>query len=582
MKGQRNNYVGTVINGKVLASRADAPFITFGRRVPLRHNRWRYVDEVGLVFWSTESSPEERLAVENYLREKGIKVEGHRETYKENYFIEKSDFKKIVKDSIREAFYTPKTVINEVDSQQIRAEKIKDIKNYLKGSLKPIVSETSSDRKFTVVILKNSRIIYIKNNDSTHPVPADYFIGQWTEDYKKFGVTELVWDRLSPEDKASIEVKRQVKQIVKEKYYDLYARFYKGEEYVKWWKEGGYKTALAGHANDYWNKHHPKRFFMKESIPTWRWDTEFPPLRMVINAEEYLVLITKNDAPGGKEYKLDFFKRDKHTGEIRATLSKSWELDKSEAENILKTKRLPDRFSQSYKGTPPPTIIPEQLNEARFSSIQLAVEYYGQIFPAVMLKNKRPRKKKLYRLTFFTQGRNRLVRMGYFDLTEKEANDVLANEKLPDAIEAEHSGNIKVITLGPDVGKMRENLLVEGLFGIRMKVRYAGREYDALISKNTTPHRRRPFVFTSFYRKENEVVPFEQKSLSTEDIQFMLKNYKFSYNATKRFREWGAPEIVSINGKDVSNFGFTFNEELLFLENSVRELELYLENKLPA
>jgi hypothetical protein len=221
------------------------------------------------------------------------------------------------------------------------------------------------------------------------------------------------------------------------------------------------------------------------------------------------------------------------------------------------------------------------LNEALFGGLKLAVEYYGEILPAALIKRK-GFKVKPYTLVFFSREGEKIIKRGSFNLTKEEATALVKDEILPLEIQMKHGENFKVIMLSSPHNRLPENLLTEGLFGIRMKVRYSGRLYNALISKNITPGKR-PFVFTSFYSKENEFVPFEQKDLSAADIQFMLKNYKFSSDAARRFKEWGVPEIISINGKDVSAHGFTFEhilgEELLFLENSARELELYIENK---
>ena len=106
-----------------------------------------------------------------------------------------------------------------------------------------------------------------------------------------------------------------------------------------------------------------------------------------------------------------------------------------------------------------------------------------------------------------------------------------------------------------------------------------GELYFAIFSKNNTPNKR-PYKIT-FFKMDKETrklvpSPAEPWDIDWEEMEYMLKSGKmpdrFNQNFTKYHIE--PPELIF-----KENVTQPSNEVLLFLENSARELELYIDNK---
>jgi len=95
--------------------------------------------------------------------------------------------------------------------------------------------------------------------------------------------------------------------------------------------------------------------------------------------------------------------------------------------------------------------------------------------------------------------------------------------------------------------------LIEDLYGTKMKIVWASDEYDALISKNTRIGEK-PFRFTwFFYDEEGYKKPFEDHiDLSQNDVDYILHTNTFPEKVKEKFGDWGVPEIISVNGMEVS------------------------------
>ena len=210
---------------------------------------------------------------------------------------------------------------------------------------------------------------------------------------------------------------------------------------------------------------------------------------------------------------------------------------------------------------------------------QFNVEVNGEMFVGLISKNNNPKEKK-YKITFFKKD----DRAGpssasvYWDLDEDDIEFIAKNRQLPDRFTQPYRK-------AAGASLVFERMLNEELFGIKMKVVYMGCEYDALISRNTIPGEL-PFRFTWFDSKGNDVTPLEHHDITEKDIGFILKYKRFPYKVIRKFGQWGAPEIVSISDKVTPSgrqlaTAENLNEELFFLENSARELDLFIENKLP-
>jgi hypothetical protein len=201
----------------------------------------------------------------------------------------------------------------------------------------------------------------------------------------------------------------------------------------------------------------------------------------------------------------------------------------------------------------------------------------GEAFAALISKNTRPGEKE-YRISFFYP--HDLKPVNHWDMTKEEMEYTLKNKELPERF---NKSFINYHISPPQL--IFEKTLNEELFGVKMKVVYMGCEYDALISKNTIPGEL-PFRFTWFDKEGNDVTPLEHHDLTSQDIEYVLQYKRFPNKMLRKFGQWGAPEIVSIDniatpaGPQLAT-AENLNEVLFFLENSARQLDLFIENKLP-
>lgn len=211
---------------------------------------------------------------------------------------------------------------------------------------------------------------------------------------------------------------------------------------------------------------------------------------------------------------------------------------------------------------------------------QFNVEVNGEMFVGLISKNNNPKEKK-YKITFFKKDDPLGPSSGsvYWDLDDDDIKFIAKNRQLPDRFTQPYHK-------AAGASLVFEKMLNEELFGIKLKVMYMGCEYDALISRNTIPGEM-PFRFTWFDSEGNDVTPLEHHDLTEQDIEFVLQYKKFPTRVLRKFGQWGAPEIISISDRMTpSGYQLTtaenLNEVLFFLENSARELDLFIENKLPT
>jgi len=115
-------------------------------------------------------------------------------------------------------------------------EKKEDIKAYLNGKLKEFVS--AENEEYKVVILYNTRILYIRKNDINHPVPRHFWLHMWDIFYKNiFGIDEEQYKKLTEKEKGIFECKIQLSTWINKQYYTFYAEFYRNKEYYIWYDE---------------------------------------------------------------------------------------------------------------------------------------------------------------------------------------------------------------------------------------------------------------------------------------------------------------------------------------------------------
>ncbi len=136
------------------------------------------------------------------------------------------------------------------------------VKEYLKGNLKELGSAegigSENYSEFKVVVLDNFRVLYIKKNNDSRPVPVGNWMDWWERDHRVFfGITKGQYKNLSLRERANLEAMLQLHLWINIEYYNEYASFYLPEEYDKWyWDEGGKEMVIGSieNRNNYWKK----------------------------------------------------------------------------------------------------------------------------------------------------------------------------------------------------------------------------------------------------------------------------------------------------------------------------------------
>lgn len=115
--------------------------------------------------------------------------------------------------------------------------------------------------------------------------------------------------------------------------------------------------------------------------------------------------------------------------------------------------------------------------------------------------------------------------------------------------------------------KKVKSLLFEEIFGKKMKVRWFGETMDAVLSKNTKPGEEPYRVSWFSYTKTPQHLTAEGHiDISKEEVDYILDNKQFPPSVYKRIMISPTQLII-------------VNENLLLLEESSREIDLWLENK---
>lgn len=108
----------------------------------------------------------------------------------------------------------------------------------------------------------------------------------------------------------------------------------------------------------------------------------------------------------------------------------------------------------------------------------------------------------------------------------------------------------------------------EELYGRKLEVEYFGEFCDGVLSKNTKPNEL-PYRITWFKMVGTQYLAAEgHMDISPEEVEYVLQNKQFPQSVYDRIR---------INRKNLSIT--KMNENLLLLEESSREIDLWLENK---
>jgi len=118
--------------------------------------------------------------------------------------------------------------------------------------------------------------------------------------------------------------------------------------------------------------------------------------------------------------------------------------------------------------------------------------------------------------------------------------------------------------------------LKEELYGKRLKINYFGDEVDAVLSKNMKPDDRWPIsqypYRISWFEDAHTSEPQPQGhiELTQEEVDYILENQQFPLSVYDR---------IKLSTKHFMMVNPSLHESLLLLEDSSREIDLWLENK---
>jgi len=128
-------------------------------------------------------------------------------------------------------------------SEMIHEKDEEDRRNItrFKNNEETFIIASGEDNEYKVSITSNDRMILIKKDISNYPVPTGKFMGFWESDHEKFfGVSRQEWSNMSYLQKASTEVKLQLKMRWAQKnFFSNFAQFYFPKQYDSWWWDKG-------------------------------------------------------------------------------------------------------------------------------------------------------------------------------------------------------------------------------------------------------------------------------------------------------------------------------------------------------
>ena len=126
------------------------------------------------------------------------------------------------------------------------------------------IDEASEDRvsvendTYRVEILFNHQIYYILKAQPHHPVPVGRWMDFWDPDIQEIvGLTKSQYEKLDPRKRMEADAQVQLQKYIDREFWDEYAREYYHDEWISWWKGGGYKLAQTEGPeaqNAYWKE----------------------------------------------------------------------------------------------------------------------------------------------------------------------------------------------------------------------------------------------------------------------------------------------------------------------------------------
>lgn len=217
-------------------------------------------------------------------------------------------------------------------------------------------------------------------------------------------------------------------------------------------------------------------------------------------------------------------------------------------------------------------IITESINGQK-----ITVNYYGKPMAAIMSKNTVPGEKE-YRISFFDIYGTDIQPRGHFDLSKQEAEEVLQNRKLPDEVIKMYKGiSVRNIDGWPE--QIKEGTLIEpldeSLVGKKLFIMVGmSQKIPALISKNVSSDEGEYRI--SWFNNSKELDPRGHKSFDKATFDFIVSNE----DLTDKLKRYFSNIFFYPAGEITIKFTDSINENLLLLEESSREIDLWLENKI--
>lgn len=301
-------------------------------------------------------------------------------------------------------------------------------------------------------------------------------------------------------------------------------------------------------------------------------------------------IISKNTTPNEKPYRVSLFQK----GTEGVDAKGHFELTEKEANQILTNNKLPDDVYRTYKrialvttnGWLDVDLQQEQILNEAVEGKRLYIVVNMKKIPALLSKNTLfgmkqytplgPIEKEMeYRLTWFDSIHNMIPR-GHHSFDKRAYEFIIQHQDFPVAIK-KFFGNKYFVSEKDifcqfvdkfDASQLHEEIISEELYGKRMKIMYFGNQVDGVLSKNTKTDEH-PYRI-SWFRDvgTNDMEAEGHIDLTEEEVKYILHHKQFPRTIYSRI--FVKPHNFIINQID---------ENLLLLEESAREVELWMENK---
>ena len=212
-------------------------------------------------------------------------------------------------------------------------------------------------------------------------------------------------------------------------------------------------------------------------------------------------------------------------------------------------------------------IIKESLYEAFYSNYYTGqVDAYGAVKAIKHGTDKAGASHKNFGLS--SSGRWRYIpkynRVDWTDTPTSEQMDAVEEFLIKKGIEPDKH----MAYIGSKVYRTKGDI-TEQLFGKKIRIEINGQTYESLLSKNVKPGEKEYRL--SFFQP-TDMKPVNHWDISKDELEYILKNKKLPDRFTRSYQN---PKFAHLAPK------LTF-EELFLLEESAREVDLWMENKFLA